>query len=408
MNVRILIVEDEDESYGYISDILSTLRHDDFVKLGMSTIEVTRAASVEGAIAQLNGAAASHRPFDIMLLDLALPRQDEQKFVAGLKVGLEVLKDAQSKQSVRSVIALTMYNQFILEAFRDGVNDFVDKNGMEKTLPERLALCWQAVVRSESERAFARRLRVLMPYAEQGLVYLFNTIFSKLSQSVAIGVRDIGDQLHDRFGLEWGQRVLESTEDIDDPLLAQLARLMRDNSTAQRRWRDNMASMLVVDAVELADVDLQETFFNLKAEVEYAFLQKRVELVMGNFDGIRVRAFKSDFVTIIREITLGTIADIREPAPNEDARRVSISLESKPASGPVEVLWSDNFRNYDAREANAINSNWILKADERFGRSWGLSIAQHIAVRSEWSISIDVNSPTSGTKVKFIVPRLLK
>ncbi|MBI3415940.1 MAG: hypothetical protein HY043_11610 [Verrucomicrobia bacterium] len=398
MKIRILVVEDDDKAYKQIVYYLNIINRERMASRGIEDFHIVRAISVEGAVALLRDSVTLNNSIDLMLLDLALPRRDGEQFTAGKDVGLEVLEFARKQNAVRAVIVLTIWSdsEFMLRSFRGGVHDFVDKKDLDATLEERLMICWESVVHHEANRVFLDRLRTLIPYGEQGVAYLFSKCFSDLTQAVRIHSSQLCDEIRERHGLGADPRT-------KDPILMHVLALEQASERASGQWHRQMGSLGIIDEKELQEVSLDVLLESVRKDIEYAFIGRSVELVMPKATNLRLNCFPKDVITILREITLGGIVDLDERARQLAGKRVEVNILPHVNQGRIEFICNDNFHTMDQALMEAINQNMFAPPGDRFGRAWGLSIAQHIDARGLSFINVAPTRQGLGTIVTFTI-----
>jgi DNA-binding LytR/AlgR family response regulator len=154
VNVRVLIVDDEQLALSRLSRLLDQIEH----------VQVVGAL---GNAREVVGEVNRHRP-DLILLDVEMPQVD------GFDVVEAIARQSASKDVNPPLIAfVTAYPQFALEAFDTGAIDFICKPvrlpRLEKTLARaRGALAAQdATRRLEELRANLKELREATTHVEE-------------------------------------------------------------------------------------------------------------------------------------------------------------------------------------------------------------------------------------------------
>jgi hypothetical protein len=89
-------------------------------------------------------------------------------------------------------------------------------------------------------------------------------------------------------------------------------------------------------------------------------------------------AFRNNASMIIREILTGGLSETKE-ADLSTLPEVIVNIEKK--TGMAEISFRDGFSPIPADQAEQITKGEIIPPRDGQWRAWGLSVAQHIALR---------------------------
>lgn len=429
METRVLILEDETLTRKGLKLVVKEIEPKRLERLGISSLMIHTADCAARAYELLNEALDSDKPYDILLLDLSIPlgksKQDEPGddldevllWVEDVKIGMEVLRYVKRTGAAKEVIIYSAYAYYenIAPAFRLGVLDFIAKGEDEKRLEDTEPLqnavlaAWERVLARESARTFEERFKTLAPYAEQVLTYQFGKYFSRLIQSVSHEVEVMKVNLADRLGLD-------AEKDTHDPLLWHLIMIQRSVKDAKRDWETlPQTSSSEEEREVLKEVVVEDELKKIIGNVLPSLTLKHVKAEVPHAGQTRVLSFAQDVPTILREIVIGGIGEtggqnglssteaeaLTGPGSVEDWEvklRVKVSTKDEKA----EVRFEDNLRPIDPGAAESINKGLDVALDSNFGRVWGLSVAQHAALRGGGRIVVEPLQ--EGNAISYFVP----
>src|SRR5207249_3445347 len=92
---------------------------------------------------------------------------------------------------------------------------------------------------------------------------------------------------------------------------------------------------------------------------------------------------------ILKEIIGGAMSDVRDSPSKSTTIKINVRILSEQA----EIQFADDLPAISTRSAEAINRGRPAVPDRTFGRLWGLSVAQHIALLGGGRL---VCTPTPG------------
>jgi CheY-like chemotaxis protein len=399
MVLRVLVVEDVLVIQKGIKFTLEVL----FLKYkggyGVDSIEVEYARSKQGAAQLLNRATSEGRPFDILLLDLLIPEDEpeatEEEPIATEAKGIEVLKIARDLKAVKETLIYSILEEYrtAVEAFSGGTIDFVPKSMVGEELLIQVLITGERLLAKENARLLEQRLKDLVPYAETGLAHRLGVCFSRFVQSVV----NESEGLEEGFKERWG---LDMHRDSQDSQVRHLIEIQEAIQQAKRDWTD-IVSSLIGGEETLGNCIIEDALNDIHNELMPSLALNHVEL-MGNWKGkTLVRTFRDevdDAKAVLKEILLGALS---EEIPTMTSGG-TIDVKVITNDGHAEVEFKDSLARIDDRSACSINRGVIIPPGRAFGRAWGLSVAQHLALRGGGRLKVESNG--SGNIITYSIP----
>lgn len=428
MEVKVLILEDDELTRLALTLVVDSIDPEQKKRLGISTFKVEIANCAAVAYDELRRAINAREPYDVLVLDLSIPYgiseqtdlptnvNEDLLWVEKSQNGLDLLTYVRRTGSVKEVIVYSAFPQYenIAPAFRLGIVDFIkkhpDENRVEDTEPLQKALlaAWERVLAKENAQTLEKRFQALVPYAEQVLTYQLGTSFSRLVGSISQEIEAMKVSIADRLGLD-------ADKDTHDPLLWHLIMIQKSVDEARKDW-GTLPQMRSSDAEsdDLKEVVVEDELKKIVGDVLHSLTLKHMETKIPANGKTRVLSFALDVPTILREIIVGSLGEVREKdelilrgeahagGSNGDQNWNIKMVINVSAEGPqAEIRFEDNLQPIDRDVAESINKGFEV-ADEGFGRAWGLSIAQHAARRG--AARIFVEPFTEGNRISYFVP----
>jgi CheY-like chemotaxis protein len=398
MNPRIIAVEDNQRHYENLVSILRTIPSKDKLEWGIEDFAILQARSsleAEDLLHEMQDAC------HILVLDLKIPKR--VGLIPDSDNGFEILSLARKLGKANQIIIYTNYQsqQNLLKALREGANDFLQKpveaGVADQELQARFMSCWQRVLATESARLLEKRIKDLIPYAEAGLAHRFTACFSDFVQTVAHSTEDIEHYAQERFGID---RQKDSQDYLIRCLENQEARL----KTAQQNWADLKADLLSVTQQPTIET-VESLLASIQENLSPCQFVKNTSITMGisRTGQTSVLSFQDDVRMVLQEITAGALGTL-----TDYGNQYAIDITMRVRDGQAEMQFSDNFEQQISREdAQAINGGFSVSSNHgrtRFGRAWGLSVAQHIALRGGGRLIVKSESPLQGNVVTYFIP----
>jgi FixJ family two-component response regulator len=417
MEPKILLVEDRERLLNNIVSYVKDINEDDNKKqrYGIERFLIHTAGWAAKARELLRQAANSSEPYDILILDLSLPREElrpGESMVEDPTIGLEIIDYAKEIGAAEEIIVYTAFPKFkyIVDAFRRGAVDFIAKRSDDKVVLQKAVLAaWERVLARESARTLEERFKTLVPYAEQVLTYQFGKCFSRLIQSVSHEVEAMKGDLADRLGLD-------AEKDTHDPLLWHLVTIQKSVRDAKKDWSSlpQTRSSEKEDEV-LKEVVIEDELNKIVGDVLPCLTLKRAKAETPHTGQTRALSFAHDVPTILRELIVGGLGEageqnglgLGEAGESGGSRRVEdwpvrMSVKVSAMDEKAEVRFEDNLRPIDSGAAESINKGLEVALDDSFGRVWGLSVAQHAALRGGGRLVVEPS--LEGNVISYFVP----
>lgn len=388
---RILIVEDIPEELQGIKDDLDDITVDGPVEqLGIEYFVCDLASAVDEA--ELSISDSRKVPYDFLLLDLGIPLK-KTGGPSPPENGEKLLEKVRKKGAAKEVIVISVWKdlEYVVKVFRSGAIDFIAKPFTRAILHARLLECWKRLLTKESARLLGEeRIGHLVPYAEKGLAHRFTKCFAQVVQVVAHGSDDMERYVHERYGLD-------RRKDSQDFFFKCLKWQENAVEDAKREWEGLQTSLQTKDEYSKA-----KTVETLLKEVHRSllpcFIVKNVDLELSGETAAEVLSFDDDVLAVLKEIVVGILDklhDYHEP-------RQTIMVKVVSAEGQARVRFVDRLERISPADAKEINQGSNISPDRRFGREWGLSVIQHIAMRGGGRIEIEPQA--RGNTITYFIP----
>lgn len=407
MKMRILVVEDEPVHYANLVSILEAIPETRMSGWKIDGLVFKLAESFQEAEALLKEAADQSSPYHILILDLKIPEQKGQ-LGGDTKYGFKILSAARRLSVANQIMIYTDFpagGENIQKALRGGANEFIKKASEvgvgDHELQTQFMGCWQRVLSNESARLLELRVKDLIPYAEAGLAHRFTACFSDLVQTVAYTADDIERYASERFGLD-------RKKDAQDFLFRLLNKQDAELKAAQENWAALKADLSGGDETRRTE-KLEALLDSVHETLTPCLVVKNVKLEKELYDAgqTRVLSFQDDMRVVIQEIVSGALSILPDFA---DERHIRVDLQVN--SGQAEVKFSDDLplkQSVPRADAQAINGGFSIGPNHqptRFGRAWGLSVVQHIALRGGGRLIVTPQR-AGGNQITYIVPLAL-
>jgi CheY-like chemotaxis protein len=355
---------------------------------GISDFDIKEAASVADAEKILTE-NASH-PFDLVLLDLRLPKTYPGDGTEDMDNGHNLLKFIEESRTSKGVIIVSAFPEYdnVTRGFRGGALDFIPKPFFQEHLqPPVLNALWR-IMTKESEAIFNQRIRDFVAYAERGLVHSFREIFIDLLKKVREVAEGIEKYARERYAVD-----LEKNP--NDMLLLKLRAHQKVVNQANDRWGKLQAELAPGDT-SMDCIYVEDELSDIKKSLLPVLAVKKVmfDPPPGNK---KVITFEKDVHAVMREIIVGLLNAL--PGNEENYYiKVTISEDDSRAA----VRFEDSFRPIAESDREAINSGQRIIPDANFGRVWGLSVAQHVALRGGGELK--VTSERGKNIITYYIP----
>src|SRR5262249_17585160 len=124
--IRLLVVEDQKDPLEVVLNCLKAIRTWGRYKMTYSKPDTATSAS---AAAVLLEQAKQSKPYDLVLLDLVLPKNKPGDGTEDIRHGIDLLELIKGSQMARAVVVISAYNEYdtVVKSFRGGALDFIAK-----------------------------------------------------------------------------------------------------------------------------------------------------------------------------------------------------------------------------------------------------------------------------------------
>ena len=398
MNPRVLIVEDQKPQRDTMEILLHSISRHEKELCGIHEFQVDKIGSLRGAQDLLRKASAPSQVYDILLLDLGLPEK-EGETETSTKHGEQVLREAVELKAATCIIVISVYSEyeFVIKAFREGAIDFIGKNRFDdRSFQQRVLSCWDTVIHQRASDIIERRLKSLIPYAEQGLTYRLGCVFSKCAGAILDETKELERDICERQGLD-------SKRDADDPLLRRLSAIEGVTGNAREEWKEYQASLGMVDGAPQW-VTIEEVLERIEKHISPCLVLKRVKIKYPSMEKTRALSFGEDVVTVLKEILLGGLVDLPDRMEEELQGTIEVEIGLSEERDTIRIGFRDDLESISRKEADLINKGHAVVPGGEFGRTWGLSIAQHVALRGGGKLVIEPSKGDRGNLITYHIP----
>jgi CheY-like chemotaxis protein len=382
---RVLVVEDQVNQWQAVEVALKIT--DSRKELGLDSFVPQFARNVKEAETLL----AQNSPYDFLLLDLGIPRADGEPDFANN--GQELLERVQREGEAKQVIVISIW--FVVDqvarAFRSGAVDFVAKPFTTDQLQAQVIKCWKHLLVKESTRLLEKeRISELIEYAEKGLAHRFTTCFSSIVRTVAHTSEDIEQYVQERYGLD-------RKKYFEDLFFTYLNSQDDSISKAKRDWAA-LTAPLQSPNESSGSAKVETLLKGVHESVLPCLIVKKITLEFFDEGATEILTFEDDVHAVLKEMILGAASKL--PDFNEVKQVIEIKVEN--ADGQVKLRCSDLLEPIAPDLAKSINEGSTISPALRFGREWGLSVVQHIAMRGGGRLEIEPQA--AGNIITYLIP----
>ncbi|MBI1760237.1 MAG: response regulator [Acidobacteria bacterium] len=391
--VRVLIIENELLQAEGIRDGLLAISSEDKRKYGALLFEIRLAHSVTESVKLLNEARDKKAPYHLVFLDLGLPINNGEPERSPEDTGLKVLEHARLSGATMQIIIVSKFPlfEYARAAFLGGALDFIAKPYTLKTLQDQTKDCLKRLQAKYADALLEQRLRDLFPYDEQVLAYRFGACFSGLTQDVVYETEQLEEEFRERLDLD-------AKTDSQDSLVRHLEALSVAVRKSKQAWAD-LQEMLPKGGEEPTRYVVAELLREIETELLPCLKVKQVELDIPSGQPVEVLSFYEDTRVVLRELILGGLCKLTNYG--EPERKLEISISTFTESEYAKVTFSSDLFHFDEPTKAAI-AKGQRQNDGQFGQVWGLSVAQHIALRGGGRLQI--GSAEQPDSVTYFIP----
>jgi DNA-binding response OmpR family regulator len=399
-DVRVLIVENIPDQLEGLKNDLELIDKRRRRAWGIHSFKSDLASSVEEAE---NHLAAAASPYDILILDLGLPKR-KGDLDDPPKHGQEFLESIR-KEAVKEVIIVSVFREYenVIEAVRKGAVDFIAKPFNTALLQARVMESWKRVLEKGSAHLLQERIKELVHYNERGLAYRYTSCFGSFANDVLHKTNQLEEHLHNRYGLN-------RKRDSQDYLLQSLLGVEASVNAAKQKWRKLQVPSLPQEEAPGVKT-IEPMFHELERGLLPCLIVKKVKLRMLASDETKVLSFQDDVRAIVKEIICGALAELSDyGSPHDGANQDKsnkpssflIGIEVSSQNEQARVTFNDNLPPISDDDAEQINTGSFTASEHRFSRAWGLAVMQHIAILGGGRLMVEPQE--HGNLITFLIP----
>lgn len=381
--MKALILEDEPDLLADYSKYVKQLEPNPIPAPEKSDFQVDSAKTAAEAKEFLRQAGEA-QPYDVMLLDLAVPENREKP---DIEQGLDVLKLVQKERSAREIVVVSGNREGMNRARRMGARHFVEKQGFRRNdLKNKIRI----VAALQSARILENRTRELARQSEHSLVYRFGLCFSRCLQEINRASDAIEGELHGR----------------GDTLMHQVAGLRNALKSGRQSWAELQTSLGLDGLVSPEPISIHKIVDDLKQKLSACLFTKNARASVEGELEATVLNFNGDVTAVLAEMILGGLANIPDylDVPDDHEKAAHLVISSCVQGDWVEITLHDNLpKPLSNDDVQKINESIGFYTGHRFSRAWGLSTMQHVALRGGGRLIVEM--PDEGNRIKYRIPR---
>ena len=371
---EVLVIDDNDVTRQQVKRHLTKVPPEMRVDHGIGGIKVQLADSVEEATPFL--VQATTHPFDLVLLDLSLPKLSRPKKPAFIN-GFNLLRLIQTNKYAKGIVVISNYPDYknMRQGFTGGAIDFIEKPLKKQTVQPAVINALTRVMLEESDRQLTQRIFDLVAHAQLGLAHGFRQVFFTLLNSVAENAENIERYAHERYGLD-------RTKDPNDSMTLLLNTHEQAISKAREDW-SSLQAELPQGNTGFATANVSDVLGSIKTALQPSLVVKKLVLTLPKRYEKPVHTFEQDVSVVLREIVAGALSTL-----SNDGELRTMKVRFVPKGTRLGVIFEDDLDPIPGKQMQAINKGTRILPDAKFGRAWGLSVAQHVALRGGGELKI--------------------
>jgi response regulator of citrate/malate metabolism len=388
-NPRLLIVEDRPRQLKLMKNQVGKIPPERLKLFGVAEFDIDLAQTMTEAerfFAHGNGTS-----YDLMLLDLGIPKKKIGEPTPP-ENGQELLEKAQKIRASKEVIVISVWSELknVAAAYRSGVIDFIAKPYTAKAFQTRILEGWKRLLSKESARILGEdRIKHLVPYAEKGLAHRFTTCFSSLIRAASHTAEDVERYMRERYKLN-------RRKDAQDPFFTCLSSQEEAITKTKQEWVMLNAAFQPNESSQVTAVE--ELVKSIHKQLLPCLIVKNITLDFVDRRSSEVLTFENDVRAVLEELIGGAAIAL----PDFGAKSHTIEIKVTNHDGQVKVSFKDRLNRIPTKTAEEINLGSSISPLPRFGREWGLSVMQHIAMHGGGRLHIEPRS--DGNIINYFIP----
>jgi len=373
---RVLVIEDRPEISQQVKQYIESINAGLLKDNGLHPPAVELADSVVQAEEQLEKAADN--PFNLALLDLRIPIKSGAQNPM-MQNGFRLLEHILKSGRAKGVVVISNYGDYtnVRKAFTGGAVDFINKPLNMTNIEPAVVNALVRLLNQETERLLNQRIFDLVAHAQLGLAHGFRQVFVTLVKGVTEAAEGIEKDVRERYGLD-------TAKDPRDSLTLHFS----EHQSAITKARQDWAAIQTDLAPASSGFDLgviSHMLRDIKKKLEPALVVNRVTVTETASYDRPVHTFEKDVEVVLNELVAGALSDRKEKL---EGREIKISFITQGTR--VGVVVEDDLDPINDKHAKVINSGSRIITDPNFSRAWGLSVAQHVALRGGGEINVAI------------------
>jgi hypothetical protein len=271
---------------------------------------------------------------------------------------------------------------------------FAEKKHQEVTIQDALSESMKELRREsalKNAEILAHRIRHLAPYSERNIVYALGLRFSQCLQEISRATAALENELSRRFSVD-------CENDIDNPLVQQLRAISHSLKSGRGDWAEMQSSLGLGRLASPKPLKVQDIIDDIRERLSPCRIFKEADFQDSGVEDETIISFGNEVNAILSEMILGGLADL-ESHPEGYVLRLSSQAEGN----WVEVTLRDNLTSLSPEEVARINDGVGVPLGEHFGRAWGLSVMQHVAVQGGGRLTVETIG--GGNTIRYRIPR---
>jgi response regulator of citrate/malate metabolism len=389
INPRLLIVEDQPRQLKLMKNQVGKIPAEKLKLFGVAEFDIDLAQTVteaERCFAHRNGSS-----YDLMLLDLGIPKKAIGEPTPPDN-GQGLLEKVQKIHGSKEVIVVSVWSDLtnVAAAYRSGVIDFIPKPYTAKTLQTRILEGWKRLLSKESARLLGEdRIRHLVPYAEKGLAHRFSTCFSNLIRAASHTAEDVERYMRERHNLN-------RRKDPHDYFFECLNSQEEAMTKTKQEWVMLNAAFQPNESSQV--IAVEELVKSIHQQLLPCLIVKNITLDFMDRRSHEVLTFENDVRAVLQELIAGAASAL----PDFGAKAPTVEIKVTNHDGQVKVSFRDRLNRIPTKTAEEINLGSSISPLPRFGREWGLSVMQHIAMHGGGRLHIEPRA--DGNIINYFIP----
>jgi hypothetical protein len=208
-------------------------------------------------------------------------------------------------------------------------------------------------------------------------------------------VEGIETNLNERLGID-------SKRDSYDPLARHTNSITQAVAEARSLWTD-LQGRIAFDQTGLSPVAIESTLTKIKNKLEPSLVVKHVNVSSPENTKTAALSFAEDVPIILEEIITGALSEeVARKSFSADSLTEKIDVSLGVAGNRLEIKFTDTMPRIPLATAEQINRGYRVETTNRFGRVWGLSVAQQLAFRGGGKLEVKPNPV--GNVITYRVP----